>query len=63
MFAAHGVLHNIVSTYNSRIVQGPPGPAGPPGPPGYSGFSGTYGNATELLEYIKCERATILFNK
>lgn len=42
--------------YNSRVFQGPPGPPGPPGPAGYSRWFGSHGNATDLLEYIKCEQ-------
>lgn len=55
-FAAHGVLQDIVREYNSRVFQGPPGPPGPPGPAGYSRWFGSHGNATDLLEYIKCEQ-------
>lgn len=55
IFSAHGVLHDILKDFNNSVFQGLPGPPGPPGPPGHTRGFVPHGNATELLEYIKCE--------
>lgn len=49
--AAHGVVRDIMREYR-HVFQGPPGP---PGHPGYSHWLHSHGNATDLVEYIKCE--------
>lgn len=52
---AQGLLHDSARGHHERAVQGPQGPPGPPGPPGNTRWFGSHGNATDLVEYIRCK--------